>query len=250
MIEYDGLYFWAGVGRFMVYNGTVVEVPNTQNLDWFFDNLTPGYEGKTFAFKVPHAGEIWWCAAMFGNSEPSHAVIYNLRENCWYDTVLPDGGRSAGYFAQGFKYPIMSGVVPNANGFSLWLHEIGTDKSVGGVLSAVRSFFETGWFGGPKNAPPDDQGLSFHYLEPDFIQTGDLSVYLIGAANARSMPISGDPTPILAAPAVPQEQLSGFTPKQSLRLTRLHIESNVIGGNYKSGRNIGHAEPGDARVVS
>ena len=252
IIEYDGLYFWAAVGRFMVFNGTVVEIPNAFNQDWFFDNLTPGNEGKTFAFKVPRYGEIWWCAAMFGNSEPSHAVIYNLRENCWYDTVLPNGGRSAGYFAQGFKYPIMGGSVVGSDGagYPIWLHEYGVDQVDEQGLHAVRSYFETGDFGGPKNTPPDDHGLSFHQLEPDFVQTGDLITYLVGAANARAPAVNSATSPIVFQPAVPQEQMTSYTPRQSLRLTRLHVESNVIGGNYICGKNIGHAEASDTRLVS
>jgi len=252
IIEYDGLYFWAAVGRFMVFNGTVVEIPNVSNQDWFFDNLTPGCEAKTFAFKVPRYGEIWWCAAMFGNFEPSHAVIYNLRENCWYDTVLPNGGRSAGYFAQGVKYPIMGGSIAasDGNGFQLWLHEYGVDQIDNQGLHPVRSYFETGYFGGPKNTPPDDGGLSFHQLEPDFIQNGDLITYLIGAPNARAPTANSASSPIVSQPAVPQEQMTSYTPRQSLRLTRLHIESNVIGGNYICGKNIGHGEESDARKVS
>lgn len=253
IIEYDGLYFWAGLGRFLVYNGTVTEVPNTQNLDWFFDNLTPGFEAKTYAFKVPRYGEIWWCAPMFGNEEPSHAIIFNVRENTWYDTVLPNGGRSAAYFAQGIKYSIMAGsvILPNRNGYSLWLHDFGVDQvDMSGTLEPIRSYFETGFFGGPKNAPPDDHGLSIHQLEPDFIQTGDLITYLIGAPNARAPTTNGDPTKIVSQPAVPQEQFTSFTPRQNLRLVKLHVESNVIGGNYISGRNIGHGEAGDARVTS
>ena len=252
IIEYDGLYFWAAVGRFMVFNGTVVEIPNVSNQDWFFDNLTPGCEAKTFAFKVPRYGEIWWCAAMFGNLEPSHAVIYNLRENCWYDTALPNGGRSAGYFAQGSKYPIMGGSIsdPAGTGYQLWLHEYGVDQKDDQGLHAVRSYFETGYFGGPANTPPDDRGISFHQLEPDFIQSGDLIAYLIGAANARAPLMDGDPSPIVFQPAVPQEQITSFTPRQSLRLTRLHVESNVVGGNYICGKNIGHGEATDSRIMS
>jgi len=110
VIENDGLYYWAGVDRFLMFNGTVVEIPNSFNADWFFDNLNPSYAGKSFAFKVPRYGEIWFCAPLFGATEPSHAAIYNIREKCWYDTVLPEGGRSAGHFAQGFRFPIMTGV--------------------------------------------------------------------------------------------------------------------------------------------
>lgn len=252
VVEYDGLYFWAGVDRFLVFNGTVNEVPNAQNQDWFFNNLTPGYEARTYAFKVPRYGEIWFCAAMFGAVDPNHAVIFNVRENCWYDTLLPDGGRSAAYFAQGFRYPIMgSGLVGSQPGYKLWMHEFGLDQIDGTAITPVRSFFETAWMGGPKNTPPDDRGLSFHQLEPDIDQTGELSIYLIGAANARAPEVNGAMVPLPQVPAVPQQQFASFTNTIASRLLRLHIESNVLGGNYIVGRNLGHADiTGGARLFS
>lgn len=250
VIEYDGLYFWVGVDRFLVFNGTVTEVPNDQNKDWFFDNLTPGYTARTFAFKVPRYGEIWFCACMFGSTEPNYAVIFNLQQNCWYDTALPADGRGAGYFAQGFRYPIMTDTTMEGSGYGLWMHEYGLDRVAGTDMQAIRSYFETGWFGGPVNNPPADEGLNIHQLEPDIEQSGDLTVYLIGAANARATEVSGDTVPILKVPSVAQEQFASFTPRQSLRLARLHVESNVLGGNYVVGRNIMHGDVGGARLFS
>ena len=248
VIEYDGLYFWCGVDRFLVFNGTVSELPNSQNKDWFFDNLTPGYEALTFAYKVPRWGEIWWCAAMFGSTVPNYAVVYNVAENYWYDTMLPDGGRSTGYFAQGTRFPIMGDVVNSGTGYGLWMHETGVDKNRAGVLSAIRSYYETAFFGGPRNDPPNDPGLSFSQLEPDFKQTGNLSTYLIGAANANSPEAQSAIVPILANPTVPQEQFASFVLEQPSRLLRLHVESNVIGGNYISGRNLGRGQSSGRRL--
>lgn len=248
IIEYDGLYFWAGADRFLVFNGTVNEVPNKFNQDFFFDNLTPAYEARTFAFKVPRYGEIWWCACLFGATEPNWAVIYNLRENCWYDTPLPNGGRSAAYFAQGFRFPIMGGsVLDGTHGYKLWFHETGVDEVTGSTSAAIRSYFETGWFGGPRNTPPDDRGLSFDQFEPDIEQRGELSVTVIGAPNARTQPITGPTVVLPAVPSSSQGAFASFVPKQSLRLMRLRVESNVLGGNYIVGRNLGHGQPGDMR---
>lgn len=250
VIEYDGLYFWAGIDRFLTFNGAVNELPNMQNQDYFFDNLTPGYEALTFAFKVPRYGEIWWCACMFGATVPNHAIIFNLRENCWYDTPLPDGGRSAGFFAQGFPRPIMTDVVAGAAGYGLWMHEQGTDKLSGRAATAVRSYYETGWFGGPKNSPAADEGMSFQQMEPDFVQTGDMSAYLIGAANARAADVAGAPVPLVVVPGVPQEQFLSFTPTMPTRLLRLHVESDVLGGSYIGGRSLARAKTADARLIS
>jgi hypothetical protein len=256
VIEYDGLYFWAGIDRFMVFNGTTVEVLNTQNQDWFFDNMNWNYAVKSFAFKVPRFGEIWFCAPLFGATEPSHAAIFNVRENVWYDTALPNGGRSCGYLAQGIRYPLMGGSVPGPNGkYTLWLHENGYDQVTPGQAPVpIRSYFETPFIGGIKNTPPNDQGMSAQQLEPDFKQFGDMFAYMLTSANsshARQGEVQGPSFPIRFVPQVPQEQLTGLkSPESTARLMRLHIESNVLGGYYESGRHLLHAEVADARRTS
>lgn len=249
VIEYDGLYYWAGIDRFLCYNGTVIEVPNMQNLDWFFDNINWTYAGKCFAFKVPRFGEIWWCAPLFGNTEPSHAVIFNVRENCWYDTELPDGGRSAGYFAQGFRYPVMGGSSRGSAGYSLWMHETGTDQVVDDVPAPVRSYYETPYLAGTKANPASNRGWSIQGLEPDFIQSGDMSAWVVGTWNPKWPDFVASPTvPILQNPTTPQQQIPAF--KTTLRLPRFHFESNTLGGTYISGRHIARVtDPEDDRFT-
>ena len=246
-IEYDSLYFWMGIGRCLVFNGVVEEVPNTQNQDWFFNNLTPGYAAQTFALKFPRYGEIWWCAPMFGNTFPSHAIIYNLRENCWYDTELPQQ-LTAGFFAQGFQYPIT--VRPDgAGGTFVSLYDKGNDAvSVSGSAVAIRSYYETPWMGGPKNNPPDDSGLSKQQLEVDFVQSGDMFAYCLGAGNIRAPVQSGPQSPIPAAPSNPQQQFIGL--KQGNRISKIHFESNILGGSYISGHHLLHADRSEKRQTS
>lgn len=235
VIEYDGLYFWAGVDRFLVYNGTVVEVPNKQNLDFFFDNMNWENAAKTFAFKIPRFGEIWWCAPLFGASEPNHAVIYNLRENVWYDTPLPNSGRSSGYFAQGLRFPVMGGSVRAANGYPLWLHETGTDQVVGRVVTPIRKYYQTPYLGGLMTNPPSNEGVSIQQFEPDMVQTGDMIVTPTGTWNPRVDDSPGTPVPLPVFADIPQEQIIGF--KFERRLPSLIVESNTLGGSFITGKN-------------
>jgi hypothetical protein len=108
VVEYDGIYFWAGVDRFLMYNGTVQEVPNSENMNYFFDNLNYAQRQKVWATKVPRWGEVWFFYPHGNVDECNNAVIYNIREKKWYDSgLLADGGkRSAGYFSEVFRYPI------------------------------------------------------------------------------------------------------------------------------------------------
>lgn len=106
-IEYDGIYYWCGVDRFLLYNGTVKEIPNTFNQNYFFDNLNYSQRQKVWATKVPRFGEIWWFYPRGDATECTDAVIYNVRESIWYDAGEALGARrSAGYFSQVFHYPV------------------------------------------------------------------------------------------------------------------------------------------------
>lgn len=107
VIEYDGIYYWIGVDRFLLYNGVVKEIPNPMNQNYFFDNLNYSQRQKVWATKVPRFGEIWWFYPRGDSTECNDAIIYNVRENCWYDAGSAVGARrSAGYFSQVFAYPI------------------------------------------------------------------------------------------------------------------------------------------------
>ena len=117
VIEYDGIYYWCGVDRFLLYNGVVKEIPNTFNQNYFFDNLNYAQRQKVYATKVPRFGEIWWFFPSGSSTECNDCIIYNIRENCWYDSGTALGARrSAGYFSQVFHYPINAGWEPNATG--------------------------------------------------------------------------------------------------------------------------------------
>ena len=117
VIEYDGIYYWCGVDRFLLYNGVVKEIPNAFNQNYFFDNLNYAQRNKVYVSKVPRFGEIWWFFPSGDSTECNDAIIYNIRENCWYDAGEALGARrSAGYFSQVFHYPINAGWESNATG--------------------------------------------------------------------------------------------------------------------------------------
>ena len=110
VIEYDGIYYWIGVDRFLLYNGVVKEIPNPMNQDHFFDNLNYAQRQKVWATKVPRFGEIWWFYPRGDSTECNDAIIFNVRENTWYDAGTAIGTRrSAGYFSQVFAYPVAAG---------------------------------------------------------------------------------------------------------------------------------------------
>lgn len=249
VIEYDGIYFWAGVDRFLMFNGVVREVPNQMNLDYFYSNLNFSQRQKVFAFKVPRWGEIWWCFPFGNATECNHAVIYNVREGTWYDTPLPGNGRTAGEFARVYQLPFMCDPGNAGTNFALWQHEIGLDNIAGTNVQPVDSYFVTD----EKELldSGNDSDIRLDIVEPDFIQSGNLSVTAYGRANARAVtaqsntiqfPDLSSPTPL-----TPDQQVLYF--KQTQRLLKFKFESNTQGGNYYMGKTLAHIEPSQRRIT-
>ena len=326
VVEYDGIYYWPGTDRFLSFNGVVQEVPNGLNLNFFYDNINMAYRQKAFAFKVPRFGEIWWCFPFGDATEPNWAVIYNVRENTWYDTPLPEDGRGAGVWPSVLGKPLLTGVqpqnyvavaaTPTAGGagyavgnvltvvggartvpvqltvatvaagavtgvtisaagaytsipaspasvtggagagatftltfdqpYKLWVHEVGTDAVDGTDVDPILSYFETADI-----ALPTTQGITnwlhIDYIEPDFVQSGEMTVQVHGRANARSPEIEG---PVMAFPAVattPDEQVVFL--KEQRRQLRFRFSSETLGGDYQQGLCLGHFRKSDGTVL-
>jgi hypothetical protein len=326
VIEYDGIFYWIGTDRFLMFNGVVREVENVLNSNFFFDNLNYAQRQKVFAYKVPRFGEIWWCFPFGDSIEPNHAVIYNVRENTWYDTAMPNGGRGAGLFPAVFSKPLLSGVEPqeaeavaaavvaggtgyavgntltvvgglgqidteltvttvssgvitgvsisNAgqyaeiptnpvsvtggagsaatfnltfdNPYKFWVHEVGTDEIDGLTLNPIQSYFETADLSLPVTAQKN-KALQVLMLEPDFVQSGDMTVAVHGRANARSPEVETEPMMFPETAQTPQEQVVFF--KTQRRQLRFRFESNTLGGDYQMGLILAHLQEGDGTTL-
>lgn len=247
VIEYDGIYYWPGVDRFMLYNGVVQELPNNMNIDFFFDNLNFAQQQKVFAMKVPRWGEIWWCFPFGNATDCNHAVIYNTRLKCWYDTPLPDGGRTAAIFAKVFRRPFMCDLDSTTTGFTLWQHEIGVDKVLGSQTLPIQSFFQTAEVAGIKAPQPQNKALRIDITEPDFKQSGNLLFSVLGRENARDRFTQSTTAVISETPTGPADQV--VLQKFNARLMSFRFESNTPGGNYSMGKPIAHVEPTDGRYT-
>jgi len=248
VIEYDGVYYWAGVDRFLMFTGVVREVPNTMNQNYFFDNLNYTHRQKVFAFKVPRWGEIWWCYPRGTATECTHAVIFNVREGTWYDTQLPGAGRSAGVFAKVYNKPFMADLDLTTSGYSVWQHETGVDSINGSVIHPIESYFETSELSMLVGDQAQDASLRISRLEQDFEQVGDMTLTVTGRANARAPDQSSSIHTFPDAATTADEQTIKL--KEVRRLMRFKFASNTVGGDYQMGQNIGHIEPADSRITS
>jgi len=252
IIEMDGVYYWPGIDRFLMFNGVVRELPNNMNQNWFFDNINFTHRNKCFGFKIPRYSELWWCYPRGSATECTHAIIFNVRENTWYDTALPDSddltqGRTAGIYANVYQRPFMVDNEEMANGRTLWQHETAFDKIRTTAISAVQSFFETHEFA-LLDQNIAEQGLSVARIEPDLVQIGDMTLQVRGRANANATVQDGATETIFATPSTSDEETVKF--KETKRLMSFKFESNISGGNYEMGKTYAHLEPADARVES
>lgn len=248
VIEYDGIFYWAGVDRFLCYNGVVQEIPNSNNQNYFFDNVNMAQRQKVWATKVPRYGEIWWFYPKGDATECTDAIIYNVRDKTWYDAgQAPGARRSAGVFSEVFPKPIWAGNEANSEGgYTLWQHETGVDSIYLTNVDAVRSYFETynigtlGGLVGSVQQPGDNLWTRLERIEPDFVQQGDMSVVVTGQGYAEDTVVESDP--YVFSPNTLKIDM-----REQRREMRLRFESNTAGGTYQTGRVLLSVTTGDVR---
>jgi hypothetical protein len=84
-------------------------------------------------------------------------------------------------------------------------------------------------------------------VEPDFVQSGDMTLQVVGRANARAQEVYG---PLMTFPDVattPQEQVVFL--KEQRRELRFRFESNALGGDYQMGTILAHVQQGDGTTL-
>jgi hypothetical protein len=250
MVEMDGVFYWPGIDRFLTYNGTLKELPNEQNLDFFFDNLNYAYRQKAFSFKVPRRGEIWFCAPLFGATECNWAAIYNVREGYWYDTPLPADGRTAAYFAQSWQYPILAGSASYMGGYNLWQHELinNYNEIIGNTVNAIESYIVSPaaalvgggltYFGSPAFAP-DNVWTQLVGFEPDFKFGSAMNIDILTRQYAQDADVLAQTNTITSGTP------NYFDTQIQARYIRWKLSSNVQNGFFLMGSPLIYYRTGD-----
>ncbi len=234
VIAFGGRYFWIGADRFLMFDGTIREIPNTFNLDFFFNNLNFNQAQKIWALKVPRFGEIWWFFPKGTSTECNHAIVLNVREQTWYDTPI---SRSSGFYRQVFPYPIMFGNdLDDSDKVKLWQHEFGYDESDGDSIIAIPSYFETPDISYCATGPGDtwsgiDRWVSISQFEPDFVMSGGMTLQVLGNKFAQGETLEGEIRPFNSS-----TQKLNF--KEQYRQLRMRFTSNEAGGYYQLGQSL------------
>ena len=248
VIEYDGIFYWVGVDRFLMYNGTVQEVPNSQNMNWFFDGLNYNQRQKVWVTKVPRWGEIWYFYPRGDATECTDAVIYNVREKTWYDAgQAPGAYRSAGTFSEVFRQPIWGGWEQNATtGYTLWQHETGVNQIITNNVNAIDSYIETNVLGqatglvGSQQQPGDNLWTRCERVEPDFVQSEQMYLVVTGKGYADDTDEPSDP--YYFDPTTLKVDM-----REQRREMRMRFGSNIQNGNFYMGKVILSLDTGDVR---
>jgi hypothetical protein len=161
------------------------------------------------------------------------------------DVLSASTGAGAGYIGttgSGFQMTITTTI----EYVSLYQHEIGTDSVKGGNATAIQSYFETndlGWVsGGPSqpNVVGQNNWLRIERLEPDFLLSGTMDLYITGRPFAQS-------TDYTSGPYTFDQNTNKIDLKEQRRELRLKFVSNVSGGNYQLGKILIGADIGDVR---
>lgn len=189
VVEYDGFFFWPGTDRFYAYNGLVDELPNKLNQNYFFDNLDLDRRQQVFGVKNAKYGEIWWFYPVKGvPGANSRAVVYNKRENFWYDTPI---SRVAGTFSNDFGFMVTTGkpLVNHANENYLWRHEFNDGQQLENEVLPIPSYFVApifSWAAFPPRISKQSQPaqlvnrwVDLQRIEPDFIDNANPSHFTV-----------------------------------------------------------------------
>ena len=129
---------------------------------------------------------------------------------------------------------------------SLWQHEYGTDEVQGQTQNAIDSYFETsdlGWVAGGPSEPAmvgQNNWVRVERIEPDFVQSGEMQVYVTGRPYAQENDVTSQPYFFSA-------ETGKIDMREQRRELRLLFRSDVQGGDYQMGRVMISADFGDVR---
>ena len=118
-----GIAYWIGQDTFWMYNGSVIPMPNVEDIrKYVFDQLKIDYGYQCTAVFSPQHNEVWFFYTINGQTNPTLGVIYSIENQCWAPLMY---GRTSGtHFTQGDTRPYMG----KGDGF-ITQHEVGFDDN-------------------------------------------------------------------------------------------------------------------------
>lgn len=242
IVEYQNNIFWVGKGQFYQFNGSINRINNLMNNTYFFgaEGINRAYKGRIYSFVDEQNDEIWHMYPRgIGATQNNAAVIFSPQANVWYDTPI---NRSTALSLTTYDYRIMTSsvsyqsIIPGSetiiSTYPIWQHEDGFNEVFQGVSSPIQAYFEYPIkdFFTSNPSPETNICIETFRIEPDFILSGEMNVYMINRMYAQSDPRTSAPYTFNSS----TEKID-INPVQG-RLVSIRFESNVLGGYFEGGR--------------
>lgn len=246
IVKYNQMFFWIGVDQFYFFNGIVQKLKNTMNNDWFFDNVNLSQRQKIWGVSVPRYKEIWWFYPRGEATECNAAIIYNLEEECWYDSFID---RSAGVPTSVYPYPIFassksisistnSGITET---YPIWTHEFGYNEVRGNNVFAIDSFFETNQHDLWSSNPQASKYLRNRRIAPDLVQNKTMYITI----NNQKYPRASTDSVLQDGPYSFESNTEKLDFASQGPIVSFVFRSNERDGFYQMGKTIYFWEEGD-----
>lgn len=162
-----GVAYWMGQDTFWMYNGSVLPMPNVEDIrKYVFDMLRIDYGYQCTAVFCPQHNEVWFFYTIDGQSSPTLGVIFSIENQCW--APIEFGRTSGTHFTQGDTRPYMGA----SDGF-IYQHEIGYDNN-GAPMSWSLTL-------SPYAMGEGGIHMDVEAFTPDFLQqSGDITMVMTG----------------------------------------------------------------------
>lgn len=214
----DSAAYWFGQAGFKQFSGGGVStVQNSQDVsEWIFSQLRQAFEIKCAAFFNPRYHEVWWLFVTGDNAEPDTYAMVNLSDMSWATGTL---ARTAATRIDGFdNRPILA----STDGY-LYTHETGLDDNG----AAINAFLQTGPFEMLEGKTDIDVA---GFLPDRKRQTGNMTLVVETIDQSGGAIIDTQTAMFGETDGLVDLRVAG-------RLVQYRLRSNVIGGDFRIGKN-------------
>jgi hypothetical protein len=221
---------------FIMISTPASETPPTGFQFYLDGNATPSFSPGSYA--------------SFSNTDQGATYRVTTSEFIFNSTITATNPAGVTLVTVGTE--ITPGVLPGdpayvvIGGYSLWQHEFGLNKiTFTGEISILSSVTtcDISWVGGTPSqdtASGVNRRMHLRRIEPDFVQTGNMALTILGRKFSR-----GDTE--TSGPFVFTPETGKIDMRVEHREVRLKFSSDAINGNYEMGRLLITAEYGDER---
>lgn len=167
VVTASGVAYWMGQDTFWMYNGSVMPIPNVEDIRKFlFSHLKVDYSYQCTAVYMPQHNEVAFFYTVEGENNPTFGVLYSIENQCW--SPLDFGRCSGTHFTQGDTRPYMG----HSDGY-IYQHEIGHDDNGSPMPWSLTL--------SPYAITEGMASMDVEYLVPDFFeQIGNIHLTVTG----------------------------------------------------------------------